>query len=388
MSNNKSKVTDPPPYFRQTERGVAALVTSKYDFLKELKDVAEATVGASATIRYPASPYARELMDLFLPEVWSSAGWHAEARMQIKRLTEAWRGLGVGPIRMLYYIQCVETLPRRKGREVPNPTSSHYYRRKRALELTELFFAQNQAANGFNARLWIARDRLLEALLKAFGLRWIDIELEICAALGANLPTDFCRRSAGEPDAARLCMWKDGLERWGRYRKAGQPFDVAAAHFLDSLGESPADKKLAHEVTRLRQSISPPEWTVRAGDKLSTYCTTKTSPIINAVLLAVHDSLWEKIPQPANVPQAGPDFMPRIASEKWKIKQNGEEKKQRATELWMLIADIVQHLSICLGLPEPVSPLSGDAANSAVFTADIVAQRLRPLVKSERSPER
>ena len=85
--------------------------------------------------------------------------------------------------------------------------------------------------------------------------------------------------------------------------------------------------------------------------------TLQKSPFVSAAVVAAAEALWKHIRSDGC--ECGDGRLDRILKRRRDAQDSGNSKAFVAAEFWELVADIVTHLPIALGLPDRSDPIEG-----------------------------
>ena len=298
-----------------------------------------------------------------------------------RAFTSGWRNLafpgGLGPVRTLYHLNlCLSPFHDADRLSVggfPPPFFPVRY--------SDPALAQMRDAE-MRMRDWVVHDMYLGGLLGDLGLTWMQVEDAVAGAFLLNLPPKYQTLLTGLPDWSFYLVWKNDIERWmqskGHRAKLLKAIDGLEG-LVSKVPEEAGDQAFI-ALRKLREFHQQP-WAVpergamNIEGELAARCRA-SSPVNKAVIKAVYETLWVSL----NVESTAVESTPSLAAARsiWEHRRENDEVRPRA--LWMLIADIVNHLPIARGLPftphrqseapawqlPTPSPLSHDAVRQIV----------------------
>ena len=293
----------------------------------------------------------------------------------LTELTRDWGSVGVGPIRSLYYVLCL--LPAEQGKLAPVfggfPPPNE--------PLSESSEVTDEDLIVVYPREWMVRDLFLEWTLADLNLSWGLVERAMRVAFLAALPVAYRRAMRGYSDPLKILLWPHALAEWQKTREHGGAVGSAIKSMLDILVATQgihgypkileavgSDLETAHREAVSDSRAVTKEWRLTEHHKQS-------QPLIKAVGSCLKFLVWDKprneltiriqtVTRGLSQTQAAirekniirqtlaeipPDASPAVK----KILQHraGLGSQRIPIELWMLIADLVNHCPVIKGLP-------------------------------------
>ncbi len=315
------------------------------------------------------------------PDGQTQAGrfaWHQAYVSGWTDIVDGRQKFGIGPIRTIYYLQILEGPfhdPDSLNIGGFPPASYPVKKKSHITKDGDLITAADKMLSIANdeqmrRRDWIVHDLHLSKILADLGLSWAEVEEAVTASFVNNLPEFYRRLLEGSPTWACFSIWRHDLERWQQtktYRKR-LTNAVKALEGLIEVSQPAITSQIAPVLRNLRAIPGQPWLQPRRGlmeieDDLASRCRI-SSPLAKAVTKAVYEMLWLKLDLKRKPPWKSP------ARAIW-LKRY-ENDSVRPKEVWMLIADIVNHIRIARGLPGGLG--QAQPAGSSFLTMDAVRQ--------------
>jgi hypothetical protein len=246
--------------------------------------------------------------------------------------TNTWRNLGIGPIRTLYYLDLVAGLDDH-GNSVFRFTDHPFF---------------DHHCVAITATDWLIKDMTLDIALRTAGISWLDVETVMYDEFCGALPPAFDAAIRGVPSSLVLVIWAQYLHNWIKFNSNRTMLQARTKSLVSRL---PGDAQYRGQVQALLADVSPIGWLAKLpGLNLKDFGTNRRSPIIQPIIEAIRDAIWDGIDyERMDLTLNRPAYVDKILSAKL-----GEDydRKNYPDDLWQLVADIICHLSIIKGLPQ------------------------------------